>query len=156
MSDKIGFEVLMDTIMHVKEVQNNLRDMIGNLEKRGIIHDLSKFQEPEFSVFCSTRPEFVKVNYGTPEYKAVCEKAKKGVDHHYENNRHHTAFHENGIKDMNLLDVLEMLADWKAANRRSPDLNFKDSLPRCFEKYKMDKTLQNLIINTINHLNWEL
>ena len=148
------FEVLTDTIMHVREVQDNLKDITNDIDKRGIVHDMSKFQEPEFSVFCETRPEFVNVNYGTPEYKAVCEKAKVAVDHHYENNRHHVAFHKDGIKDMNLLDVLEMLADWKAANKRSSDLSFEDSLPKCFENYKIDETLQNLIINTLKYLNY--
>ena len=127
---KTEFEVLADTIMHISEVQENMLAFVADLQKRGIAHDRSKFTEVEFDTFVSTKPEFKQVNYGTPEYQAVVEKAKVGVDHHYANNRHHTAYHANGIEDMNLLDLLEMLADWKAANRRSPDLSFEDSLPR--------------------------
>jgi len=149
------FEVLTDTIIHVSEVQENLQWMIHDLTMRSIVHDRSKFQDPEFSVFCSTRPEFKKANYGTPEYAAVCQKAKEGVEHHYRHNRHHTAYHENGVKDMNLLDVLEMLADWKAASRRSPDLTFADSLNTAFKKYEIGPELQNLILNTINWLHWD-
>lgn len=148
------FEVLTDTIVHVSEVQANLHDMVSDLEKRSIVHDLSKFQDPEFSVFCSTRPEFKKVNYGTPEYEAVTEKAREGVEHHHAHNRHHTAYHENGIDDMNLMDIIEMLADWRAASRRSPDLSFADSLPKAFEKYKIEPALQKTILNTIEYLGW--
>ena len=149
------FEVLTDVIVHVSEVQENLQDMIHDLTKRSIIHDRSKFQEPEFSVFCSTRPEFKNANYGTPEYASVVEKAKVAVDHHYKNNRHHTAYHANGIQDMNFMDLLEMLADWKAANRRSPDLGFMESLPKCYEKYAISPDLQKIIENTIHYLGWE-
>lgn len=148
------FEVLNDTIVHVQEVKANLQDAIHDLEKRSIVHDLSKFQDPEFSVFCGTRQEFKKANYGTPEYDAVSEKAKVGVQHHHSNNRHHTAYHENGIADMNLMDLMEMLADWKAASRRSPDLSFSDSLPRAYERYGISPDLQMLIENTISYLNW--
>jgi len=149
-----NFEVLMDTIIHVSEVNENLQDIIQDLSKRGISHDRTKFQDPEYSMFCSTRPEFKKANFGTPEYEAVTKKAQVAVNHHYKHNRHHTGFHENGVKDMNLMDLLEMLADWKAASRRSPDLTFEDSLPRAFKKYNMDEALQQAIRNTIKYLEW--
>ena len=148
------FEVLLDTIQHVSEVKENLEDILSDLRKRAEAHDRSKFADPEFSTFVSTRPEFKKANYGTPEYEAVCVKAKVGVDHHYAENRHHVGFHENGVDDMNLMDLLEMLADWKAASRRSPDLTFEDSLPRAFKKYEMDETIQRLMTNTIRYLAW--
>lgn len=151
---KVEFEVLTDTLIHIAEVQEALEAMVHDLRQRGISHDRTKLQEPEFSVFCSTRSEFKTVNYGTPEYAAVAEKAKVAVDHHYANNRHHVGFHPNGIKDMNLLDVLEMLADWKAAARRSPDLSFEDSLPRAFAKYEIGPELQRLIVNTLESLGW--
>jgi len=148
------FEVLLDVIRHVSEVQENMEDIAHDLKMRSISHDRSKFDDPEFSTFVRTRPEFRVANYGTPEYEAVVEKAREGVDHHYANNRHHTAYHPNGVKDMNLLDLLEMLADWKAASRRSPDLTFMDSLPRAFKKYEMDETIQTLMRNTIEYLSW--
>jgi len=151
---QIEFEVLLDVIRHVSEVNENLQQMIADLQKRAVAHDRSKFDDPEFSTFVSTRPDFKKANYGTPEYEAVCLAAKVGVDHHYANNRHHTAHHLNGIKDMNFMDLLEMLADWKAAARRSPDLTFKDSLPRAFKKYEIDETLQRIFMNTIAYLEW--
>ena len=151
---KIEFEVLTDVIRHVSEVQENIEEMAHDLKVRSIKHDRSKFDDPEFSTFVRTRPEFKVANYGTPEYEAVIEKARVGVDHHYANNRHHTAHHPNGVKDMNLLDLLEMLADWRAASRRSPNLSFTDSLPRAFKKYRMDESLQRLICNTIKYLNW--
>jgi len=149
-----NLEVLTDTIIHVDEVRENLQDCIHDLTKRSIVHDRTKFQEPEFSVFCSTRQEFKKANYGTPEYEAVTEKAKVGVQHHHANNRHHTAYHKDGIHDMNLLDILEMISDWKAASRRSPDLTFIESLPKAFDRYDIPPALRQVITNTIKYLEW--
>jgi hypothetical protein len=149
-----AFEVLTDTLIHVSEVQENLEVMIHDLKVRGINHDRSKFQEPEFSTFCETRPEFKKVNFGTKEYDAVVDKARLAVTHHHLSNRHHTAFYANGVQGMTLLDILEMLADWKAASRRSPGLSFADSLSRAFKKYEINETMQQFILNTIQYLGW--
>jgi len=76
------------------------------------------------------------------------------IEHHHANNRHHTAFHKNEFSGMNLFDILEMLADWKAASRRSPNLSFADSLPKAFEKYSVPKNMQKHIMETLKYLKW--
>ncbi len=151
---KTEFEVLTDTLMHISEVAENLAEMRADLEKRGIAHDRSKLTEEEFDAFVSTRPDFKKANYGSPEYKACTERIKPAIKHHYSVNRHHTGNHRNGFNGMNLLDILEMLADWKAASRRSPDLSFKDSLPKAFERYKIPENMQKHIVATLKYLGW--
>lgn len=148
------FDVLCDLILHVSEVQENLELVASELRQRGFAHDRTKFQDPEFSAFVSTRERFKTANYGTKEYEDVTAAIRPAIDHHYQNNRHHTAFHENGINDMNLIDIFEMLADWKAASRRSPDKDFKDTLNHAFKKYKIDKQLGQLIKNTLKYLGW--
>ena len=148
------FEVLTDIIHHISEVSENLLAMKSDLERRAIVHDRSKLEALEFDSFVKTRPQFKKVDYGTKEYQECVNLIKPAIDHHYKNNRHHTAFHKNGFADMNLLDILEMLADWKAASRRSPNLTFKDSLPRAFNKYKIPENMQRHILNTLQYLKW--
>ena len=150
----IVLEVLTDTIMHISEVQENLAEIRVDLEKRGIAHDRSKFTPEEFDSFVKTRPKFKKANYGSKEYQECVNQIKPAIDHHYNNNRHHTGFHEKGFQDMNLLDILEMLADWKAASRRSPDLTFEDSLPKAFKKYNIPENMQKHIIATLKYLKW--
>ena len=108
---KTDLEVLTDTIRHISEVSENLAQIRHDLERRGLTHDRSKLESFEFDAFVSTRPLFRKANYGTKEYQECTEAIKPAIDHHYANNRHHTAFHPNGFADMNLLDILEMLAD---------------------------------------------
>ena len=149
-----NFEVLTDIIAHISEVQENISEMRAILEARGISHDRSKLEPIEFDAFVETRPKFKKANYGTPEYQECVEMIKPSIDHHYSNNRHHTAFHKNGFQDMSLFDILEMLADWKAASRRSKDLTFKASLPIAYKKYSIPENMQKHIEKTIDHLGW--
>ena len=147
-------KVLTDTIMHISEVQENLFQIANDLQRRGIAHDRSKFLPEEFDAFVETRPKFEKANYGSKEYQECTEAIKPAVDHHYHSNRHHTGYFKNGFVDMNLLDIIEMICDWKAASRRSPNLSFRDSLPIAFKKYKIPENMQKHIISTLEYLNW--
>jgi hypothetical protein len=148
------FDFLCDTILHVTEVQENIEQITGNLRRRGFAHDRTKFQEPEFSAFVSTRDDFKKANYGTPEYKACVDRIKPAVDHHYQNNRHHTGYHEDGINDMSLIDIIEMICDWHAASRRSPDQSEIEGLEKALSKYGISEQLQQIIVNTYGELGW--
>jgi len=43
---------------------------------------------------------------------------KPALEHHYALYRHHPEHFQNGIDDMNLIDLVEMFADWKASSER--------------------------------------
>lgn len=150
----VSFEVLTDLLMHISEIQEGLAQMRHELELRGIAHDRTKLLPVEFNAFVKTRPKFKKANYGSREYQECVEMIKPSIEHHYKHNRHHTAFHKNGFADMNLLDILEMLADWRAASRRSPDLSLKDSLPIAYKKYNIPTNMQRHIEATLKYLGW--
>ena len=149
---ELAFDYLTDTLVHQREVGAWLELIAGELRRRAFLHDNSKLLEPEFSIFVSTREDFKKVNYGTPEYNDLVQRAKPAVDHHYSNNRHHTAYWQNGINDMTLMDVIEMVCDWLSAEKRSPDKTLEDTLDFAFKKYKIDHQLQMIIRNTIRKL----
>ena len=148
------FDFLCDVILHVSEVQENLEIVAGELKQRGFAHDRTKLQELEFDAFVSTRDRFKKSNYGTPEQEALIKEQKSAIDHHYKNNRHHTGYHKNGIDDMTLVDIIEMICDWRAAARRNPDKKFKDTLEYAYKKYKIDDQLTKIIENTLVDLKW--
>lgn len=150
----VELEILTDILRHISEVAENLAVMRADLERRGLGHDRSKLEELEFCAFTKTRPQFKRANYMSKEYQECIDAIKPAIDHHYRNNRHHTGFHKGGFADMNLLDILEMLADWKAASRRSPDLSLKDSLPKAFERYGIPENMQRHIRATLDYLGW--
>ncbi len=148
------FKVLTDTLRHISEVAENLSDMIHDLEKRSISHDRSKLEEFEFDIMTEKLPIFRKANRESKEYKKSVTAIRAFLDHHYDYNRHHPQFHKNGFADMNLLDILEMIADWKAINKNNSDLSFKESLPETFEMYNIPKNMQKHIIATLEYLDW--
>lgn len=61
---------------------------------------------------------------------------------------------ESRVNRMSLLDVLEMLADWKAAGMRHADGDFSKSLEINQARFKISDQLQNVLINTAQELGW--
>lgn len=139
----------MDTIKHIHVVRGNIYKFIYELDKRAREHDQSKLESPEQEIFGETYEELAKVEYGSDEYKKLLDRVKPAIDHHYANNRHHPEFHKNGIDDMNLVDLLEMLADWKAATARNKNGNIRKSIEINAGRFNMSPQLVKIFENTV-------
>jgi Family of unknown function (DUF5662) len=61
----------------------------------------------------------------------------EGLKHHYEANRHHPGHFDDGVNGMTLVDVIEMLADWKAATERRADGDLAKSLEIQRERFSL-------------------
>jgi hypothetical protein len=107
-----------DTRDHIKKVRLYLVDVAQRLLARGDDHDASKLVEPEKSAFDIATPKLANLTYGTPEYKQSLADLGAALEHHYAANSHHPEHYENGVAGMSLLDLIEMLVDWKAASLR--------------------------------------
>ncbi len=142
----------METLKHIHEVRRLLFVMIGELDKRARMHDLSKLESPETEIFGEYTPELEKCEYMSPEYKVLMEKVKPAIEHHYANNRHHPQFHLSGVNDMNLIDLVEMLVDWEASSKRSKNGNIRTSIDKNAERFKMEPQLTKIFHNTITQL----
>jgi hypothetical protein len=143
-----------DTNEHRKHVAKLLCDVRLELRKRGIYHDLSKLGEPEKEIFDVVTPRLKALTYGSEEYKESLKEMGKALEHHYANNRHHPEHFVNGINDMSLLDVIEMLADWKAATLRHADGDIIKSLNINWKRFEISDQLYKILLNTINDLGW--
>jgi hypothetical protein len=148
------FDSRPDTYEHIGEVRGLLLGCAVNLIGRGHRHDASKLEEPEVSVFDQFTPLLRDSTYGTPEYKEHLAGMGAGLEHHYRVNRHHPEHHEHGIQDMNLLDLVEMLADWKAATLRHADGDLARSIEQNAERFGYGFELKNLLITTARDLGW--
>lgn len=138
-------------IEHINDVRNLLTICIQEIHKRSTNHDASKLESPEREIFGEYFSELKNTEYGTPEYEELLIKVKPAIDHHYANNRHHPQFHENGINDMDLIDLLEMLMDWIASSSRTKNGNIRKSLKVNKEKYKISDQLLTILENTVKH-----
>src|SRR6185503_4287825 len=117
-----------DTKEHIRHVQKFLSNIQNAIGTRLYVHDNSKLQEPEKSMYDIYTPKLRAMTYGSDEYKQCLKEMGVALKHHYENNSHHPEHYPNGINGMSLLDVIEMLADWKAAGLRHADGNIQQSL----------------------------
>jgi len=142
-----------DTIDHVAKVQFNLSTVIENLHERSIVHDRSKFEEPELSGYEGLSQAAKNVTYGTPEYREALAPFKEIIQHHYASNTHHPEHWHLGVTDMSLLDIIEMLADWKAANDRKGG-DFGHSIQVSVNRFNISEQLHAILINTAKELGW--
>ena len=109
---------LLKIIRHRDNVGNLLKRFTTQLELRSFTHDLSKFELDEFVGFCEldARRSHSKEVYGSKSYEAGI-KDIDAVKLHQSRNSHHLEYHPNGLDDMSLGDVVEMLIDWEIARR---------------------------------------
>jgi predicted house-cleaning noncanonical NTP pyrophosphatase (MazG superfamily) len=139
-----------ETLKHVNAVRENIWELIKHLDERAQVHDASKFEEPERSVFASNTPKLARTEYGTEAYKKLLEEVKPAIDHHYSKNTHHPEHWPNGIEDMDLLDLVEMLCDWAAATKRNKNGNIHKSIEHNQERFGISPQLSKIFTNTVN------
>lgn len=135
---------------HIRVVRENLGKLIGELDKRACEHDASKLESPEREVYAEALPDLSKTVYGTSEYYDLLNKVKPATDHHYAKNRHHPEHHSNGVDDMDLVDLLEMIADWAAATKMNKNGNVHRSIEINTPRFKLTPQLARILTNTVN------
>lgn len=143
-----------NTRKHIGRVQSLLREVACNLEERGDRHDESKLEEPEASAFARIEVERSRLVYGSDEYKAAMAAEQPAIDHHYAHNDHHPEHFPNGINDMTLMSVTEMLCDWKAASERLANSDFAAGMEISRKRFGIDDQLFGILMNTARELGW--
>lgn len=138
-----------ETMQHIHQVQSFLHLMAKELLDRADLHDLSKLVSPEVELFTECTARLAGCTYGSPEYAGFVEELKPALQHHYARNRHHPEHFKSGINDMNLLDLLEMFCDWKAATMRHNDGNLRKSIEHNANRFEMSPQLVRIFENTV-------
>ena len=141
-------ECQVETQKHIETVRKYIRFMIDKLDMRGVKHDASKLESPEVEAFAENTNALANLTYGSEEYMSQLEKLKPTLEHHYAANRHHPEHFVNGVNDMTLIDILEMLCDWKASTLRQNDGNLLKSIEISAERFNIDLQLRQILINT--------
>ncbi len=149
MNEKIA-NTITETLKHINEVRKNLFKFVLEFDKRAQLHDLSKLESPELEIFAENTDKLALTPYGGEEYQKLLETVKPAIQHHYSKNRHHPEFHKNGIEDMDLIDLSEMLADWIAATQRNKNGNIRKSIEINAKKHNMSPQLQKIFENTVS------
>ena len=187
-----------DTQKHIDTVRGFIGEIKANLFGRASIHDLSKLEEPEKSMYDEFTPKLRDSTYGSEEYKGFLKDMGAALQHHYQVNSHHPEHFKmwqcplcnsvfrndevtidfepetmlcpkccshgaifeaalepaSGIYGMSLLDVIEMLADWKAAGMRHANGDITTSLEINKDRFGISEQLFIILKNTVKELGW--
>lgn len=150
----MSYDSKEDTLAHINKVRDLIEDIENNIILRKIYHDGSKLKSPEKEMYDEFTPKLRGMTYGSDEYKACLEEMGVALKHHYQENTHHPEHFDNGVTGMSLMDLLEMLADWKAASMRHADGDFKKSLEINKERFQISDQLAEIFLNTVREMNW--
>lgn len=143
-----------ETLKHSLRVGALMVEIISELSARSVRHDLSKIGPEERDVFDEYSPKLKASTYGSGEYHGYLAAMKPALDHHYAENRHHPEHFADGVNGMTLADLVEMLADWKAAGERHADGSLRRSLEVQRERFGLSDQLLRILENTAQHFGW--
>lgn len=150
-----NYDSTADTIAHIERVRTLMRDIKENLVARSIRHDASKLAAPEKDMFDYYTPMLKQLAYGTPKYEATRqEMMQTALKHHYEHNDHHPEHYPNGINDMTLMALIEMLCDWKAASERHETGDIIKSIEHNRSRFGT-ADLYQIMLNTVRSMGWD-
>ena len=149
------YDSAIDTLLHIKRVNELLINFAKELSERATMHDNSKLVDPEKSLFDEFTPKLKGTTYGSQQYKEYLSSLKVALDNHYSKNSHHPEHYENGVDGMDLLDIVEMFMDWKAAGERHADGSIFKSIEFNKDRFRLSPQLVEIFKNTARNYNWE-
>jgi hypothetical protein len=166
-----------DTMEHINQVREFMMIVAKHLIDRALIHDQSKLESPEIEIFTEYTPKLKNSTYGSDKYKGFLKGMGEALKHHYAHNSHHPEHYkkyvcngcfkefqampnhcdvcmysqfqeESDMKQMNLLDIVEMFCDWKAATMRHADGDIYKSIDHNKGRFKYSDDLAAIFRNT--------
>ncbi len=154
-------ETNKETQKHIDTVEKVINNICDKLYIRSVNHDKSKLKSPEVEIFTKYTAKLKGTTYGSDEYKQYLKEMTPALEHHYKHNRHHpeyfedemyATFRSSPINCMNLIDVIEMVCDWKAATKRHADGDFIKSVKYNIKRFGLSTQLASIFINTADIL----
>lgn len=140
----------VETYKHIRTVEKFIYIIIKELLRRCWEHDKSKLNTPEEEIFEKYTPKLANIAYGSKEYESCLKEMDIALKHHYSVNSHHPEYYKEGIKQMNLIDIIEMLADWKAATLRHNNGDIYKSIEINQKRFGYSDELKQIFINTVD------
>jgi len=141
-----------DTRDHIARVKELAEACIARLEAQVAGHDASKLEPPEAELYDKYGNLLHGVPYESPEYRAILGLLRPAIDHHFAHNRHHPEHFPEGIRGMDLVDLLEMAVDWKAASERGGGMDLDKGMLVNKRKFGLSDDLAQVILNTMKSL----
>ena len=134
---------------HIDQVTEFMNILSADIKERGKEHDASKLSDKELPKWEEYVPNLAGKKYGTDEYKEASKAMGDVIAIHHKANRHHPEyFGKEGIKGFNLVDLIELICDWKAASLRTNGGDVIKSIKDNANRFGYDETLESILLNT--------
>lgn len=131
-------------------IHDNLVYMAFKLSNVVSVHDRSKLEDPEKAIFDAYTPILKGLTYGSDKYTSCLEQMGVAIKHHHMNNpSHHPEGHVDGMFNMNLLNLMEMICDWSAATTRHDDGDIIKSIDINEKRFGYDSIVSSVFSNTV-------
>jgi len=121
---------------------------LNELLERKTNHDKTKLEYPEKQEFDKYNQKLKELTYGSDEYNQNLYILRNALCHHYRYNRHHPEHFGNGIYGMTIMDVTEMICDWKASSERQKDGDIFKGIEKGSQRFNYDKKMIRVLSNT--------
>lgn len=143
--------------IHQHHVGTLMRRMSNDLRSRGNRHDISKFSGIEATIGGMNYEEYSKINVLHPNASDVqeyTEKTKAALIEHYKLNDHHIEHFENGLSDMSLVQLAELICDSVAhlTERGYTPTECVCEIENQFKKYESSDEIVSIVKNTVKYL----
>lgn len=149
------FDSTEATMAHIRRVRELAKEIMEELQESVLCHDMSKLCSPEKPIFDEFTPKLAHMTYGSDEYKVCLAAMKPALDHHYQSNSHHPEyFTGTGVDGMDLVDLIEMFCDWKAATERHNDGSLEKSIGINAKRFNISPQLERIFHNTRTLMGW--
>lgn len=139
-----------ETYKHIKQVAAHISIFIKELLDRLVQHDSSKLEDPEKDILDAHAVNLSNLIYGSPEYRNEMTAMQPMIEHHNLYNKHHPEHYKDGIRGMDLIDLCEMICDWKAATLRHASGDIHRSIELNQERFQYSDELKQILKNTVN------
>lgn len=142
-------EFIIKTNAHIERVNDLANRFAKILSAQAKYHDITKFEDPELSIYSEISPKLATVEYMSDEYKKLIEEMGEAIRHHYKNNPHHPEYYSNGIDGMDLFDIIEMLIDWISSTESNGQDAVDTAIDANIKRFNISPQLANILTNTI-------
>ena len=149
---KMIYDSAQATMEHKLRVAHFINKIIFELLIRTEDHDSSKLRSPEKEIFDEYTPKLKGSTYGSEEYKVFLKEMNVALEHHYAMNMHHPEHYKESIEGMDLIDLIEMLCDWKAATERHANGSIDKSILINKDRFGISDQLVKIFQNTVKRM----
>lgn len=123
--------------------------LADKIRERAEKHDDSKLEYPELGWLVNMDKEG-HVPYGSDEYFEKQERWKCFFDHHYANNTHHPDHNGiEGVRDMTIVDLIEMMCDMISYLDEFPQEKAFEVVNEQAKRFGLSEELERILIKTL-------